>query len=235
MALNAVVRHLGCVDYEAAYIAMRQLTDSRTPETADELWFLQHPPVFTLGLNADDSHVLDAGTIPVVPADRGGQVTYHGPGQLVVYTLLNLRRMRINIRQLVSALEDAVIDMLDGYGIEARSRRDAPGVYVQDAKIASVGLRVRKGCCYHGLALNVSNDLSPFGRINTCGFPDLGVTRLKDLGGPADPEAVAPILCGHLLNALGLSKDPSSEEFIVAGQLPVSASGPTFQYPSKFH
>jgi len=168
-------------DYHSTWQAMQAFTDSRDARTADELWFLQHPPVFTLGKNADPSHILDAGDIPVVHIDRGGQVTYHGPGQLVVYTLLDLKRLGLGVRAAVTLLEDSVIALLADYDITARSRRDAPGVYVNDAKIAALGLRVRKGCCFHGLAFNVDMDLSPFRRINPCGYQGLAVTQLSDL------------------------------------------------------
>ncbi len=180
------VRYLGLVDYAATLAAMIDFTDRRSPDTPDEIWLLEHPPVFTLGLAGDRSHVLAAGAIPVVQVDRGGQVTYHGPGQLVAYTLIDLRRARLTIRDLVTTLEDAVIECAAEYGIEARNRRTAPGVYVGDAKLASIGLRVRRGCSYHGLALNVDMDLAPFDRINPCGFAGMRMTQLKSLGGPGD-------------------------------------------------
>lgn len=189
--MSLVVRRQGVVDYAPVYAAMREFTDGRTADTADEIWLLQHTPVFTLGLNADVRHVLAAGDIPVVAVDRGGQVTYHGPGQLMAYLLLDLQRRHLGVRALVTMLENAVIATLAGYGITAASRRDAPGVYVGDAKIASLGLRVRRNCCYHGLALNVNMDLSPFARINPCGYEGLAVTQVAALGGPDDPAVVA--------------------------------------------
>lgn len=177
------IRKLGLVDYAETLAAMQASTDRRDAGTSDEIWLLEHRPVFTLGLNADRSHVLAPGTIPVVQVDRGGQVTYHGPGQLVVYTLIDLKRARLGIRDLVSALENSVIRLAAAFGIDAAARCDAPGVYVQGNKLASVGLRIRKGCSYHGLSLNVNMDTEPFGRINPCGFDDLSVTQLADLVG----------------------------------------------------
>ncbi|RMF95641.1 MAG: lipoyl(octanoyl) transferase LipB [Gammaproteobacteria bacterium] len=197
------VRHLGLADYRSTWLAMQRLTDSRGQATPDELWLLEHPPVFTLGMNADAAHLLDPGDIPVVQVDRGGQVTYHGPGQLVVYPLLDLRRRRLGVRQLVEALQNAVIEMLAGWGVEAGTRAGAPGVYVDDAKLASLGLRVRRGASYHGLALNVAMDLSPFSRINPCGYAGQPVTQLADLGAPADMPLVMQALERSLLAALG--------------------------------
>ncbi len=184
------VRKLGLVDYEPTLAAMSEFTDRRSSDTADELWLLEHEPVFTLGLAGERSHVLTPGEIPVVQVDRGGQVTYHGPGQLVAYTLIDLKRAGLTIRDLVSALESAVVNTVAEYGIEARSRADAPGVYVEDAKLASVGLRIRRGCSYHGVALNVDMDLSPFERINPCGFEGMQMTQLAELGGPRDMARV---------------------------------------------
>ena len=185
------IRWLGRVDYEPTWQAMQRFTDERGPDTPDELWLLEHPPVFTLGLAADRSHVLAPGDIPLVQIDRGGQVTYHGPGQLVAYPLVDVRRLGISVRGLVTSLENAVIDYVKGFGIEAIGRRDAPGVYVQGAKLASIGLRIRRHASYHGLAMNVAMDLSPFARINPCGMAGLAVTQLSELGGPADVKAVA--------------------------------------------
>lgn len=176
------MRHLGVVDYLETYQAMRDFTARRTAESRDELWLLQHPPVFTQGRNGKAEHLLDPGGIPVVPIDRGGQVTYHGPGQLVAYLLLDLRRRHIGVRQLVTMMEQAVIRLLADYGINATSRPEAPGVYVDGAKVAALGLRIKQGCSYHGLSLNVDMDLSPFQRINPCGYPSLQVTDLHQLG-----------------------------------------------------
>lgn len=174
-----VVRHLGEVDYLKTWQAMQDFTDSRDVDTADEFWLLQHAPVYTLGKNGQPEHILNAGDIPVVNSDRGGQVTYHGPGQVIVYTLLDLNRLKIGVRELVTRIEQSVIELLQDYAIESNARRDAPGVYVNDAKIAALGLRVRKGCSFHGLALNVDMDLEPFSRINPCGYEGLEVTQLK--------------------------------------------------------
>lgn len=177
---SLIVRHLGEVDYRDTWQKMQEFTDSRLPETADELWFLQHPPVYTLGKNGKPEHVVNPLEIPVINVDRGGQVTYHGPGQIVVYTLLDLNRLKIGVRELVTIIEQTLVELLASYGVEARSRREAPGVYVNDAKIAALGLRVRKGCSFHGLALNVDMELEPFSRINPCGYEGLEVTRLKN-------------------------------------------------------
>lgn len=198
------IRHRGRVEYEPAWREMQAFTARRGPETRDEIWFLEHPPVFTLGLAGKREHLLAPGEIPVIHIDRGGQVTYHGPGQLVVYPLLDIRRLRLTVRGLVQALEQAVIDTLAGYGIAARARPDAPGVYTPaGAKIASLGLKIRRGCSYHGLAFNVGMDLEPFRRINPCGFAGLEVTQVRDLGGPRAVARVAADLEPHLLRRLG--------------------------------
>lgn len=200
-----LVRRLpGLTGYEACVEAMRAFTGTRGPDTPDELWLLEHPPVYTLGLNTNPAHLLSAGKIPVVQTDRGGQVTYHGPGQLVAYPLLDLQRAGLGVRQVVSALEDAVIELAAGHGLQASARREAPGVYVAGSKLASIGLRVRRGCTYHGLALNVDMDLAPFGGINPCGFPGLQVTSLGLLGGPRDLDAVAAVLAAILLRKLNM-------------------------------
>lgn len=177
-----IVRQLGLRPYQETWAAMREFTDSRGPDTPCELWLLEHPAVFTQGQAGREEHLLDPGDIPVVKTDRGGQVTYHGPGQLVAYLLLDLRRAGLGVRRLVDLMERSVIDLLAARGIAADSRRDAPGVYVAERKLASLGLRIRHRCSYHGVALNVSNDLAPFARINPCGFPGLAVTRTTDLG-----------------------------------------------------
>jgi lipoyl(octanoyl) transferase len=177
-----ITRWLGRVDYAPTLAAMQRFTDERDSGTADEIWLLEHPPVFTLGMAADRAHVLAAGDIPVVQTDRGGQVTYHGPGQLVVYPLVDIRRSAVSVRALVQHLEQSVIELLRPHGIAAQGRRDAPGVYVQGRKLASVGMRIRRGASYHGLALNVDMDLEPFSRINPCGMAGLEVTQLATLG-----------------------------------------------------
>jgi lipoyl synthase len=194
-----LVRWLGRVEYEPTWREMQRITDTRDASTPDEIWLLEHPPVFTLGLNADASHVLAAGDIPVIKIDRGGQVTYHGPGQLVVYPLIDIRRAGLGVRDLVTALERAVIDYCASLGIQAECRKNAPGVYVANQKIASVGLRIRRGASYHGLAFNVNMDLEPFQRINPCGYAGLQMTQLASLGQPdagvqATGHAFAPFL-----------------------------------------
>ena len=196
------VRHLGRVAYTETWHAMRGFTDARGPATMDELWVLEHPPVYTLGWNAREAHVLDPGEIPVVRCDRGGQVTYHGPGQLVVYTLVDLARRHLGVRAFVHLLEQAVLDLLAGYGIRGERRAGAPGVYVGGAKLAALGLRLRRGAAYHGLSLNVAMDLAPFRRIDPCGFAGLPVTQLRDLGVPDDPARVAATLLAALDTAL---------------------------------
>ena len=198
-----VLRWLGRVDYEPTWRAMQRLVEARGPGTRDEIWFLEHPPVFTLGMNSKPEHLLGTGDIPVVQIDRGGQVTYHGPGQLVVYPLLDLGRAKLGVRALVEGIERAIVASVADWGIEARGRRDAPGVYVGPRKLASVGLRIRRGCSYHGLALNVAMDLEPFRRINPCGYAGLEMTQVSELGGPADLGVVADALAPRLLAALG--------------------------------
>ena len=183
---------------------MQDFTNSRDGNTNDEIWFTEHPPVFTLGLNASREHLLAPGDIPTVQIDRGGQVTYHGPGQLMIYPMIDLKRARLGIRDLVTALERSVVDLAAEYGIEAQPRKDAPGVYVDGKKIASVGLRVRRWSSYHGMALNVDMDLEPFNRINTCGYTDLEVTDLKTLGVNKDLSAVRKGLEPQLLRHLGI-------------------------------
>lgn len=177
-----IVRHLGLVDYLETFDAMREFTLGRDHNTPDEIWLLQHPPTFTLGRNARTEHLLNPGEVPLIQVDRGGQVTYHGPGQLIAYLLLDMRRRHLGVRQLVSHMEQAIIALLNGYDITATARADAPGVYVTGAKVAALGLRVKRGCSYHGLSLNVDMDLGPFERINPCGHPGMTVTSLQQLG-----------------------------------------------------
>jgi len=176
-----IVKDLGVVEYEPTCEAMRQFTAERGQNTEDELWLLEHPQVFTLGLNGKDEHVLNTHDIPLVNTDRGGQVTFHGPGQLIVYTLIDLKRAKIGVREMISGLENSVVSMLKQLDIEAKSRSDAPGVYVEGRKIASLGLRVKRGACYHGLSLNVAMDLTPFSYINPCGYQGMEVIDLKSL------------------------------------------------------
>jgi lipoyl(octanoyl) transferase len=197
-----VTRDLGRADYEPVWRAMQAFTKARDDATADELWFVEHPPVFTLGLAAKPEHVLDAGAIPVVRIDRGGQVTYHGPGQLVAYALLDLRRAGYGVKELVRRLEQSVIDLLAGYRVAAARRAGMPGVYVGGAKIAAIGLRVSRGCTYHGISLNVDADLAAFARINPCGYPGLAATRLADLGVRDTIDAVRQRWQATLLAAL---------------------------------
>ncbi len=183
-----LVRALGLKPLPAVWAEMQAFTAQRTAATRDEIWFVEHPPIYTLGMRADRTHLIAPGNIPVVQIDRGGQVTYHGPGQLVVYVMLNLERRALTPRKLVQALESAVIETLLGFGVTANARRDAPGVYVEGAKIAAVGLRVKRHCSYHGLAVNVAMDLTPFSGINPCGYPQLPVTDLRTLAGIASIE-----------------------------------------------
>lgn len=204
------IRHLGLAAYEPVWRAMQKFTDERQEDTRDEIWFVEHPSVYTLGLNASREHLLAPGEIPVVQIDRGGQVTYHGPGQLLIYPLLNLRRLKLGVRDLVVALENALIAYAAERGIEAAGSRQAPGVYVGAAKLASIGLRIRRGACYHGMALNVSLDPEPFRRINVCGYKNLQVTRLADHGVAASVETVARDLTPHLERHLGYESRPAA-------------------------
>ena len=192
------IRHLGLVDYEPTWHAMQAFTETRTDETPDELWIVEHPPVYTLGLAGKPEHLLQQTAIPLVKTDRGGQITYHGPGQLVVYLLMDLRRRDYGVRDMVRRIEQAIIDTLADYGIEARGDANAPGVYVGARKIASLGLRIKNHATYHGLSLNVSMDLAPFGWINPCGYAGLEVTRMADLGVEATLAQVAERLIPHL-------------------------------------
>ncbi len=199
IAEGFAVRHLGLADYEPVWQQMKSFTLARDPDTPDELWQVEHAPVYTLGVAARPEHLpRTENGIPVVKTDRGGQITYHGPGQVIVYTLLDLRRRNIGVRALVRRLEQAVIELLGTYGIDAQGREDAPGVYVAGAKIAALGLRIRNGCCYHGLSLNVDMDLTPFAAINPCGYPGLEVTQLRNLGVSDTTASVA----GKLLDRL---------------------------------
>jgi lipoyl(octanoyl) transferase len=201
-----IVRQLGLADYKETLAAMLEFNASRSSATPDEIWLLEHPAVFTLGINADEKHIIDAGNIPIVRTDRGGQVTYHGPGQLVAYVLLDLTRARLGVRKLVRRLEQAVVTTLASYAIAATGRDGAPGVYVNDAKIASVGLRIRRNCCYHGISINVATDPAAFARINPCGYEGMAVTCTAELGGPDALASVAADLLPNLLEQLRLTQ-----------------------------
>ena len=203
------VRDLGRRDYAPVWHAMQAFTDTRGPDTDDELWLVEHDPVFTQGQAGKAEHVLFPGDIPVVQVDRGGQVTYHGPGQIVAYPMIDLRRAGLGVRELVDNIEQAVIDTLAHWNVHGARKEGAPGVYVDGAKIMALGLRVRRGCSFHGLAFNIGMDLSPYARINPCGFQGLRVTQLLDLGGPGDPAAVKPILVRELGRRLGLDPRPA--------------------------
>ena len=207
---DLVVRELGRQSYVPVWRAMQAFADTRGSATPDEIWFTEHDSVFTLGLNAAREHVLAPGGIPVVQIDRGGQVTYHGPGQLMVYPLVDLRRAGLCVRGLVSALENCVVDLAAEYGIGAASRRDAPGVYVDGVKLASIGLRIRRGSSFHGMALNVDVDLEPFSRINPCGYRGLALTDLARLGADRELAVVRDRLLPHLLRHLGMDQRLSS-------------------------
>ncbi|MGH8125115.1 MAG: lipoyl(octanoyl) transferase LipB [Rhodanobacteraceae bacterium] len=199
------VRKMGRQPYEPVWHAMQAFTDARGPDTPDELWLVEHEPVFTLGQAGKPEHVLAPGDIPVLHVDRGGQVTYHGPGQIVTYPLLDLRRLQLGVRELVRRIEQAVIDTLAEWNIQGLRREGAPGVYVGEAKIAALGLRVRRGCTFHGLAFNIAMDLEPFRRINPCGYADLQVIQMLDLGGPSQLADVEDVLIGELGRQFGLS------------------------------
>ena len=201
--LFPTVRRLGRQDYTKTLKEMQAFTAARSENSDDEVWIVEHPPVFTLGLTGKREHILDAGDIPVVQTDRGGQVTYHGPGQIVVYLMVDIRRLGLGVRQLVSGMEDAVIHLLSDYGIAAARRKDAPGVYVNGDKIAALGLRIKRGYSYHGLALNVDMDLSPFTRINPCGYDDIPITQLSRYKSDVEIKQVSDDLLAHLMRFLG--------------------------------
>ncbi len=205
-ALPATVRDLGRQPYEPVWRAMQAFTDARDADTADEVWLVEHEPVFTLGQAGKPEHVLMPGDIPVINVDRGGQVTYHGPGQIVAYPLLDLKRLKIGVRDYVCKIEQAVIDTLAEWNIEGARRDGAPGVYVNGAKIAALGIRVRRGCSFHGLAFNIEGQsTAPFARINPCGYAGLEVVALQDLGGPSSMEAVKPVLLAQMARQFGLA------------------------------
>ena len=203
-----LVRHLGLQPYEPVSQAMHDFTDSRDDTTPDEIWLVEHLPVFTQGQAGKAEHLLMTGDIPVIQSDRGGQVTYHGPGQQVMYVLLNLKRRKLGVRELVTLLEQTVVNTLAEYGIDAHPRADAPGVYVGEMKICSLGLRIRKGCSFHGLALNINMDLTPFQRINPCGYAGMEMTQMRQWVDTATPDNIRPVL---LKNVLALLNNPSYE------------------------
>ncbi|MCK4742952.1 MAG: lipoyl(octanoyl) transferase LipB [Sulfuriflexus sp.] len=198
-----VIRDLGQQDYIPTFDAMREYTAARTPESPDEFWLVEHPPVFTQGRNSKPEHLLNPGDIQIVDIDRGGQVTYHGPGQLVLYTLIDLSRAKKGVRDLVTAIEQSIIKLLAEYALTAHARSDAPGVYVDNAKLAALGLRVTRGRSYHGLSLNIDMDLSPFQRINPCGYPDMAITQCRELGIEDPLPMISDRLCTLLATELG--------------------------------
>lgn len=202
MQNTLIIRQLANMEYTQVWQAMQRFTDLRGEQDADELWFVEHPPVFTQGQAGKEEHLLMPGDIPVVKVDRGGQVTYHGPGQQVIYFMIDLRRRKIGVRQLVTLIEDSIIAALADYNINAYAKSDAPGVYVDEKKVASLGLRVRKGCSFHGLALNVNMDLSPFLRINPCGYAGLEMVQTCDLQGPKTVHDAGQALEKHLIKLL---------------------------------
>lgn len=205
MSSNIVIRHLGRTEFENTWRAMQDFTTNRAAETLDEIWLTDHSPVYTLGLNRKNVRMPSRDDIPVVNTDRGGKITYHGPGQIIIYFLIDLKRKGINIRQLVSAMENSVVALLKEANVDAAAKADAPGVYVQEKKIASLGLRLKKECCYHGLSLNVDMDLSPFNAIDPCGYQGLEVTQLKSLGVNLTQTEAATKLLKYLTKELGYS------------------------------
>ncbi|ENJ5962317.1 lipoyl(octanoyl) transferase LipB [Vibrio parahaemolyticus] len=212
MQHQLVVKRLGRQDYEPVWKAMHEFTDQRTEETPDEVWLVEHNPVFTQGQAGKAEHLINTGDIPVVQSDRGGQVTYHGPGQLVAYFLINLRRKKLGVRDLVTTIENLVINTLKAYNIDSATRPDAPGVYVDGKKICSLGLRIRKGCSFHGLALNVNMDLTPFLRINPCGYAGMEMVQVSQFNGPSDVETVEKQLIEELVTLLDYERVEFSTE-----------------------
>ncbi|MCW8092094.1 lipoyl(octanoyl) transferase LipB [Alteromonas sp. ASW11-130] len=211
--LPVVIRHLHRQPYLPIWQRMQQLTDTRHEQTNDEIWLVEHEPVFTQGQAGKEEHLLMPGDIPVVKVDRGGQVTYHGPGQMVVYLMIDIKRRKLGVRHLVNAMENAVIKVLADFHIQAEAKKDAPGVYVKDKKVCSVGLRIRRGCSFHGLALNVNMDLNPFTRINPCGYAGLEMVDTHTLNGPSTLAQTAPILVNQLLGELNITESINKEGF----------------------
>ncbi|WP_281516199.1 lipoyl(octanoyl) transferase LipB [Vibrio parahaemolyticus] len=212
MQHQLVVKRLGRQDYEPVWKAMHEFTDQRTEKNPDEVWLVEHNPVFTQGQAGKAEHLINTGDIPVVQSDRGGQVTYHGPGQLVAYFLINLRRKKLGVRDLVTTIENLVINTLKAYNIDSAARPDAPGVYVDGKKICSLGLRIRKGCSFHGLALNVNMDLTPFLRINPCGYAGMEMVQVSQFNGPSDVETVEKQLIEELVTLLDYERVEFSTE-----------------------
>ena len=210
---TVIVRQLGLQSYQPIWQKMQDFTDTRDDNSPDEIWFVEHEPVFTQGQAGKAEHVLAPGDIPVIQVDRGGQVTYHGPGQQMMYVLFNLRRLKIGVRELVTWLEECIVDMLKEYDINAYAKPGAPGVYVNDSKIASLGLRVRRGCSFHGLALNVNMDMSPFMRINPCGYAGMNMVQTSELNGPSQLDEVAQGLVKHMLKRLNAEHVEHKEGF----------------------
>ena len=210
---TVIVRQLGLQSYQPIWQKMQDFTDTRDDNSPDEIWFVEHEPVFTQGQAGKAEHVLAPGDIPVIQVDRGGQVTYHGPGQQMMYVLFNLRRLKIGVRELVTWLEECIVDMLQEYDINAYAKPDAPGGYVDDSKIASLGLRVRRGCSFHGLALNVNMDMSPFMRINPCGYAGMNMVQTSELNGPSQLDEVAQGLVKHMLKRLNAEHVAHKEGF----------------------
>ena len=208
-----IVRQLGRQRYMPIWQKMQDFTDTRDENTPDEIWLVEHESVFTQGQAGKDEHLLAPGDIEVIKVDRGGQVTYHGPGQQMMYVLFNLRRLKIGVRELVTWLEECIIESLAEYGIDAYAKADAPGVYVNDSKIASLGLRVRRGCSFHGLALNVNMDLSPFLRINPCGYAGMNMVQTKELNGPQNLESAGQGLVKHMIKKLNATQVKHTEGF----------------------
>jgi lipoyl(octanoyl) transferase len=206
MSSELIIRKKGFCHYDEVYTAMSRFTDNRNSETLDEIWCLQHPPVYTLGLNSQRQHIIDTGDIPVIETDRGGQITYHGPGQLMVYCLMDIRRKAIGVKDFVHRLEQSVIDMLQVCDIEAARREGAPGVYVNQKKISALGIRVRRGCSYHGISINVDMDLAPYQGIHPCGFPELEITQMKAFGIDENIAQVTKKLLPHLLEQMEYSE-----------------------------
>ncbi len=208
MGKPRVVKNLGKESYAETWQAMKSFTDSRDERAADEFWFVQHPPVYTLGQAGEVEHLLTPGDIPIVHSDRGGQVTYHGPGQLVCYLLLDIRRLQLGVRDLVTAIEQSIVQLINSYGVAAEAKPEAPGVYVDDRKLAALGLRIRKGCSYHGLSLNVDMDLGPFSNINPCGIEGLEVVDMKRLGIDRSMAKITDELTDILVQQIGYDGDP---------------------------